>query len=372
MKFLLVDTVYQGYVDWLYSENPELGQASYAQQYAATVAGGFHTASAWAEPLQRAGHEVLDLWANHLPLQMRWCQENDAMNTLVFAADGYRFGETMLNNAKSHPWYVDVVAEQVRRFRPDVLLLANIYAFDARFLEAVRGSYGIAIGQHAAAIPNNDLTGYDTIISSLPNQVKHFRSLGLRSDLVKLAFDRRLLERLEKRAPKYELIFAGQVSQYHTRRAELLLALGRKIDVDIFGDTPWTDEEVAGSRLRLQAALWGMPMYQALSDARIVFNSHIDAAGEFANNLRLYEVTGVGSMLLTDMKDNLAEMFTPGEECAAYRDVAECVSLARHYLANEKERAAVAAAGKRRVLAEHTYDHRVAELLRIVGELAKR
>lgn len=370
MRFLIADTVYSGYLDWLYGEQPELGQKSYAEQYQATIAGGFHTAGAWAEPLRAAGHEVFDVWANHLALQLRWCQENDAMSTLVFAADAYRFGHATIENGKGYPWYLDVVAEQVRRFRPDVLLAANLYAFDARFLARLRGQYGVAVGQHAAALPGNDLTGYATIISSLPNQVAHFRSLGLRSDLVKLAFDRRLLERLDRAVPRHDLVFCGQVSEHHRGRSATLLALGRKIDIDVYGDNVWTDDDVAGTRIRCHAPLWGLPMYQALRDARIVFNSHIDAAGSFANNLRLYEVTGVGSLLLTDWKENLAEMFEPGAECVAYRDSADCVKLVRHYLGHEEERAAIAAAGHKRALAEHTYEHRVRDLLRIVEQVA--
>jgi spore maturation protein CgeB len=366
MRFLIADTVYPGYVQWLYSCNPQLGEKPYAEQYRATVAGGFHTASAWAEPLQSAGHDVLDVWADHLPLQMRWCQENGATDVLIRAADAYRFSGTLIENAKGYPWYLDVVAEQVRRFKPDVLLLANLYAFDARFLAKLHGHYKIAIGQHAAALPQNDLTGYHTIISSLPNQVAQFQRQGLRADLVKLAFDRRLLARLAPGTPKFDFVFAGQVSGHHRSRAELLLRLGREIHVDVFGNTLWSDTDLAGTRIQRHAALWGMPMYQALRDARIVFNSHIDAAGAFANNLRLYEVTGVGSLLLTDWKENLTEMFVPGLECAAYRSVDECVRLARHYLAHEEERATIAAAGQRRALAEHTYEHRVPELLGIV------
>ena len=198
MRFLLADTVYAGYVQWLYGQNPGLGNRSYDEQYRATVAGGFHTASAWAEPLRKAGHAVLDIWADHVPLQVRWCQENNALDLAMRSADAYRFGTTMVDNNKGHPWYLDIVAEQVRRFRPDVMVLANIYAFDSRFLAALRGHYGIAIGQHAAALPHNDLKGYDVIISSLPNQVRHFRALGIRSELVKLAFDARLLGRIER------------------------------------------------------------------------------------------------------------------------------------------------------------------------------
>ena len=42
-------------------------------------------------------------------------------------------------------------------------------------------------------------------------------------------------------------------------------------------------------------------------------------AKSYANNMRLYEATGVGALLVTDWKENLGEMFEPGKEVVAYR-----------------------------------------------------
>jgi spore maturation protein CgeB len=124
----------------------------------------------------------------------------------------------------------------------------------------------------------------------------------------------------------------------------------------------------ASSRLRerFHGPLWGRDYYQTLRDARIVFNRHIDVAQHYANNLRLYEGTGVGSLMLTDEKSNLADLFLPDHEVAVYRNAAEAVEKAQYYLDHDEEREAIAMAGQRRTLREHTWHHRMKEMVEIV------
>ena len=71
--------------------------------------------------------------------------------------------------------------------------------------------------------------------------------------------------------------------------------------------------------------------------------------------MRLYEATGVGSLLLTDEGANLSELFEPGREVVTYADVDDLVEKARHYLAHDEERRAIASAGQARTLRDHTY-----------------
>jgi spore maturation protein CgeB len=103
-------------------------------------------------------------------------------------------------------------------------------------------------------------------------------------------------------------------------------------------------------------------MFRLLHAARISLNRHIAEAEGHANNMRLYEATGVGSLLLTDEGSNLAELFDPGTEVVTYTGVDDLVEKARHYLAHEDERRAIAAAGQARTLREHTYELRMREL----------
>ena len=108
-------------------------------------------------------------------------------------------------------------------------------------------------------------------------------------------------------------------------------------------------------------------MYALLRRSQITLNHHGDVPA-FANNMRLYEATGMGCLLVTDYRDNLHEMFEPDLEVVAYRDAAECVDKVLFYL-EERNRAArdrIAAAGQRRTLNEHTYYARMKHLVELI------
>jgi spore maturation protein CgeB len=82
---------------------------------------------------------------------------------------------------------------------------------------------------------------------------------------------------------------------------------------------------------------------------------------------RNFEVPGCGGFLLTERVPHLDRYFELGREVAVYDGVDDLVEQVGHWLSHEDERAAVAAAGYRRVLAEHTYDHRFEEIFRRLG-----
>jgi spore maturation protein CgeB len=103
-------------------------------------------------------------------------------------------------------------------------------------------------------------------------------------------------------------------------------------------------------------------MYQVLGQSKISINIHIDAAGDHANNMRLYESTGMGSLLITDSKKNLKDLFSVGSEVIAYNTVDQLCAAVEYYLVHEKEREAIALAGQKRTLREHCYGDRMNEL----------
>jgi len=78
--------------------------------------------------------------------------------------------------------------------------------------------------------------------------------------------------------------------------------------------------------------------------------------------------TLLGALLITDWKKNLQEMFEAGTEILAYRSADECRDLVEYYLSLDAERQAIAEAGQRRTLREHTYYQRMQELVDIIGK----
>jgi spore maturation protein CgeB len=108
-----------------------------------------------------------------------------------------------------------------------------------------------------------------------------------------------------------------------------------------------------------------------MARSRITVNRHIGVARNNANNMRLYESTGMGALLLTERKDNLRELFEPDREVAVYSDPEEAVAKIEALLAEPERLAQMAAAGNGRTLREHTYADRMRELTGILHRHVK-
>jgi spore maturation protein CgeB len=91
----------------------------------------------------------------------------------------------------------------------------------------------------------------------------------------------------------------------------------------------------------------------------------VDPNGDFVNP-RAFELAGCAAFQLVDERRLLPGLFEPGVEIATFSSTAELRDRVAHYLARPDERAAIAEAGRRRVLAEHTYKARMAEMLAVV------
>ena len=107
-------------------------------------------------------------------------------------------------------------------------------------------------------------------------------------------------------------------------------------------------------------------MFQKLHDSKVVLNIHGDNSPSSATNMRLFEATGVGTCLLTDWKENLHDLFEPEVEVVTYRTTEECIEKVNYLLENDTERKAIAAAGQRRTLKDHTVKQRVEQIDEII------
>jgi spore maturation protein CgeB len=80
----------------------------------------------------------------------------------------------------------------------------------------------------------------------------------------------------------------------------------------------------------------------------------------------LFEVTGVGTLLLTDNKKDTKDFFRTGEEIITYTDEVDCLNKIRYYLAHEDGCISIAKAGQRRTLSNHTFGICMKELAAII------
>jgi spore maturation protein CgeB len=221
------------------------------------------------------------------------------------------------------------------------------------------------VGQIAAPRPEGeDYSVYDLVISSLPNFVEWFSRHGVRARYNQLAFEPSLLDALGPQPERdIPLSFVGSLSPEHTGRVAWLEEIARNAPLKVWGNGIERLPLSSPLRAIYQGEAWGRGMYDVLRRSRITLNCHINIADGWANNMRLYEATGAGAMLLTDRQRNLDEIYVGGREVAAYGSVPECLEMIRKYLADEPARASIAAAGQRKAIEINNYRRRTGEII---------
>ena len=366
MKFLIVNTDYPEFLRWFYTEAAALKVSSYDEQMWARNESLFGLADFYSSNLRGLGHEAQEVYANNEWMQQAWLREHGRAHstTSPWRSRWLRLGP---RRDPEPSWMYEILALQIKAWRPDVLLNQAMDGISSRFVREMRPYVRLMVGQHAAPFPEGgDVKGYDLIISSLPNLVERFRGQGIPTQLLRLAFEPRVLDRLPKGHATMAVSFVGSLTGGHGSRIRLIDQLCAHLDIDVWGPSLNGIPDTSPIRHRYRGPAWSLKMYEVLRGSRITVNHHIDMAGPYANNMRLFEATGVGTLLVTDAKVNLASMFEPGQEVVPYASPEECVEVLQHFLKREEERQKIASAGQQHTLRHHTYHERMKELIELV------
>jgi spore maturation protein CgeB len=98
-----------------------------------------------------------------------------------------------------------------------------------------------------------------------------------------------------------------------------------------------------------------------------VLNIRNEANVEHGLNQRSFEPLACGALVLNDDLPDLPRCFEPGREILVYRDADELNALVARLRRELAFGTRIAEAGRQRVLAEHTYGHRVQAILSDLG-----
>ncbi len=327
----------------------------YEQQLESLASTFFGTTDSYSHYLRELGHEAAEVIVNCRPLQRAWSEQH------ALARDSSEEA---------------VLLAQVREFEPDVVYVQHVHYLSDSALTEIQSSCRALVGQLATDPPKIErLRCFRLVITSLPHFVARFRDKGVNAQYVRLAFDERILRRVEAEPPpggRYGAVFVGSLGRtQHFRSNGVLGRAARSTPIDFWGYRagwwpPWSPV-----RRRYHGEAWGLDMYRILHGSSIAVNRHADIAGTHANNMRLYEATGMGTMLLTDAKSDLGDLFEIGTEVVTYSTAGELADRVAYYLEHEDERAAIAQAGQQRTLREHTYARRMPEIADLLEALVE-
>lgn len=79
--------------------------------------------------------------------------------------------------------------------------------------------------------------------------------------------------------------------------------------------------------------------------------------------LRAFDIMGAGGFLLTNFQSDFLDFFVPDEDYVYYDSQKDLMDKIDYYLSHEEERAQIAKNGFQKICEQHTYKHRVEEML---------
>ena len=366
MRFFIINADYLKFIEQDYARNSGLENRNFQEQLTHRYDTLFGMSNYYSLNLKKLGHEAIDIIANNSYIQQKWAQENN----ITFSKDRLQWLPKVRHFFKGN-WVEKILLAQIASFKPDFIYNMAMDDLAPKILiKAKKLNGAILIGQHAAPINSyfKDISGYDLILSSLPNYVEKFKT-QTRSEYFKLGFaGETVLSRLEDQELKNDIVFIGSVGGPHTEATHVLEKVAEAVpSFKIWGHgmDKIPNDSILHKRYQGKP-LFGLEMYQEIKNSKMVINRHVSIAENYANNMRLYETTGIGSLLITDKRKNLSEIFEEEKEVVTYSSVDELISKIKHYLSNEEERKAIAKAGHERTINDHTYLHRMKELLGII------
>lgn len=372
MKILVLNTDYPAFIESVAKNNPDWLSHSYDEMTKFYFSQFFGTADYFSKNLNLLGHEAQDIVINNQYFQKQWLKEN---NISYCRALDYFDNNRVLRTIKRKlyipfDWYYRAMLAQIKAYKPDVVYVQLMAHISPVFLKKIKKHCKLLVGQIASPLHSmSNFKEYNLILSSLPNFVEKFNEAGIKSDYFRLGFESGVLDHLTKREKSFPVVHIGGYGPVHQERNTLLEKANEITPIDFFGYGLGALAADSKIRNNFHGEAWGLEMFNILHNSKITMTKHIHlVAGEYANNMTLYEATGVGTLLLTDEKKNLGEIFKVGEEVISYKDAEDLAGKIKYYLEHKEERELIAAAGQKRTLENHNYKIRMEELITILNK----
>lgn len=268
----------------------------------------------------------------------KWCEANNINNNILAKYDRLVF--------------------QIQFYNPNIIYFHEIWLIPEFVLQQIKFILPNVkiIGWNCSMTSIKNLTGqkYIDAIFTCSSDIKNSLLKNNFFNVIKVnhMFEPKILKIIgEKNDKTYEIIFFGKIHKnlYQERIDLFKYLIEKNIDFTIFGDT---DDAILQKYCK--PAIYGKDIYKIISQSKIVLNIHPKALLD-AGNIRLFEVTGVGSLLLTDYKPNMNTLFKEKIEAVTYKTYDDAVKSINYYLANDEEREKIALKGQQKTLKNYTY-----------------
>lgn len=361
-KILFIQTNYPNFLENLFANIP-VNKKSYSELKRIWAKEYFGSSNFYLSNIKRYGWKGDEIIANDINLQSAWAKEHGIISNFKISIFLKFVPQRIKNMLGLNNKIKNITFKQIEFYKPDVVYMHDITFFNKAELLKIKSMTKLLVGQIAYPMPlnKNVLHQYDLIISSFPHFVRKFRDLGIKSEYLRWCAEEKLVKEFRSTKKIYNVSYIGGFSNLHSKGNRIINKVSKSIHVNLWGY----------GRPDIKEA-WGKDMYKIFAKSKIVINRHINISGPYANNMRMFEATSMGALLITDQKKNMSEFFDVGKEVVVYKSAEDLIEKIKYYLSHDLERNKIAKAGQKRTLKDHSYKIRMGELDKILRRYLKK
>lgn len=270
-------------------------------------------------------------FANSQIIQKKWCEENNF--------------ESNWNDGQFR-----ILDKQIQYFKPDVIYTVNPTYLSTYIQNSELNHKCILSFWKASPVSvEEDYSNLDLGISFSQTYTDLLKKHGAKNtELNHFCFDSQIENTFQDIKKDIDVSFSGTYNDHMFRqRTEYLLYLQKKLKLrykvryffniksrrffGLFPNIPLKLMPISRSPVFLNNYL------HTIKRSKIVFNCHSDITGEDKGNMRIFEVLGMKSFLLTDFGKYPAHL-VDGEDFVSYKDKKDLIDKINYFSKHEMER----------------------------------
>ena len=288
----------------------------------------------------------------------------------------------------------EIIFQQIRYYNPDILFVGDVNLLSKKFVDKVRviSQVKLILCFHCAPFTKKNLKNLkfaDSIITCTEGYKKKIENI-LKKEVLLMhhAFQKDLEINFEEKRD-IDVSFLGSLflsEKLHIGRVNiiysliknfkknyiainfskffvldfLVLVLNSIIKFNFFKSVSMF-YKIIYIYLFSKKPTFGKNMFNILKNTKILINKHIEDTA-YAGNMRLFEGTGLGCLLITDYKKDLEKLFEIENDLVVYKNDEQILKKINYYLKNDISRLNIAKNGYNKTKYFHNYSNRISEL----------
>lgn len=252
-------------------------------------------------------------------------------------------------------WNKRIIVDYIKQYKPDVIFVREVSGIPSEFWKFFVDR-SLLVCRLAASLPKNwSPLDWDFILTSTDTFKDFFKLNKIDSVINQNGFDERILTEINSTGKKHNVTFIGGLgNRFWKQRTRLAEYISENTDFKWWGVKGSDIQDDSALSKSYNGIMSGIEMLQIYKDSKIVFNDYGEIAEGTGVNQRIFEVMGIGSLLLTRDADNIRKNF-PKNIMVTYKDENDCIDKINYFIKNDSEREEIASAGQKYILENFSY-----------------